>query len=267
MFSCTAGEAGETGSPEDIEVHVDRYGSDQQQHSLLFVPREATADGAVLFVHPGGWSHGTPRVYVHVGAFFAGMGYPTIVAGYRLAPEHRFPVQVHDIFGAYVSGKKTLAELGTPPGGVVVIGSSSGAHLASFLVYDRSRQVELSVDPSDLCGFVSVSGPLDLDACRNPYLNTLLDDLLICEGQRDEANPIRLVRGDERVPVLCIHGDADEIVELENSVSFVQRVREGNAAPADLYVERGGDHFQLAGGVFSGEGPSTMFLRSWLERL
>lgn len=267
MQSPAAGEDGGSGSPGHIEVHVDRYGTDEGQHSLLFVPPGPMADSGVLFVHPGGWSHGSPRVYGHVGAFFAGMGYPTIVAGYRLAPQHRFPAQVHDIFQAYASGRHTLGELGALPDGMVVIGSSSGAHIASFLVYDRSRQRELSVQHSDLRGFISVSGPLNLDVCRNPYLNSLLDDLLVCDGQRNEANPIRLVRGDEGVPVLCIHGEADDIVELDNSVSFVEKVRQHDETLADLYIERGGDHFQLAGGVFSGDRPATVHLRAWLENI
>lgn len=267
MLSLMAGQNGGDDSSNEAAVHVQQYGSDEQHHNLLFIPRKSAARNAILFVHPGGWSQGSSRVYAHVGGFFSSMGYPTIVAGYRLAPEHRFPAQVHDIFLAYTAGRRTLVELGVPSSGVVVIGSSSGAHIASFLVYDRSRQEEFCVDAGDLRGFVSISGPLNLDVCRNPYLNTLLSDLLVCDGQRDEANPIRLVQGDEGVPVLCIHGDRDDIVELENSSTFVDRVNEHDDSPADLCIERGGDHFQVAGGIFSGSIPSTAHLVSWLQSL
>jgi acetyl esterase/lipase len=84
-------------------------------------------DGPVIVLfHGGGWvvcSIGTHRV---LGGRLAGsVGGRTLVVGYRLAPEHPFPVPVQDCAAAY----RWLLDEGVDPARVAFVGDSAGGNL------------------------------------------------------------------------------------------------------------------------------------------
>jgi monoterpene epsilon-lactone hydrolase len=84
-------------------------------------------DGPViLFFHGGGWvvcSIGTHRV---LGGRLAGeVGGRTLVVGYRLAPEHPFPIPVQDCVAAY----RWLLDQGIDRRRIVFAGDSAGGNL------------------------------------------------------------------------------------------------------------------------------------------
>ena len=71
------------------------FGSHPRQY-ILFCQPEAPASKAaplVFFLHGGGWNSGTPHLFRFIGHFFARLGFPTALGGYRLVPAHRFPAQ------------------------------------------------------------------------------------------------------------------------------------------------------------------------------
>ena len=90
-------------------------------------PRAADVrDGAVLFLHGGGYTTGSPRTHRCLAAWLAfGSGVPVHVLDYRLAPEHPFPAALDDALAAY----EELAARGP----VVLAGDSAGGGLALAL--------------------------------------------------------------------------------------------------------------------------------------
>lgn len=149
---------------------------------------------------------------------------------------------------------------------VVAVGYSAGAHLAAMLVYDREQRGTRGLDGDLFSGLVSVSGPLDLSACRNHEMLDLLDKYIGDAIDIRNANPIEQVTGGEGVPVLCIHGDRDPVVEPECSSRFVDRVNRGNQGLASMLWVKGAGHFDL-GGVFTGAFAESGQMWAWLERL
>lgn len=89
----------------------------------------AVRDGAVLYLHGGGYTTGSPRTHRALGAWLARQcGVPVHVADYRLAPEHPFPAALHDALAVY----RELAARGP----VVVAGDSAGGGLALALALE-----------------------------------------------------------------------------------------------------------------------------------
>src|SRR5678815_2124812 len=55
------------------------------------------ADGALLYLHGGGYCIGSPRSHRHLAAAIAhAAGRPALLPDYRLAPEHPLPAAVDD---------------------------------------------------------------------------------------------------------------------------------------------------------------------------
>lgn len=100
--------------------------------SLNGVPCEwverADSDGlTVLLVHGGGFNSGSPRTHrQHAARLAEASGARVLLPDYALAPEEPFPAGLDDIVAVYAA----LAEQGTEPQDIVVLGDSSGAGLA-----------------------------------------------------------------------------------------------------------------------------------------
>ena len=93
----------------------------------------AVREGAVLYLHGGGYTTGSPRTHRTLGAWLARQcGVPVHVADYRLAPEYPFPAALHDALAVY----RELAARGP----VVVAGDSAGGGLALALALELREQ-------------------------------------------------------------------------------------------------------------------------------
>jgi fermentation-respiration switch protein FrsA (DUF1100 family) len=77
-----------------------------------------------------------------------------------------------------------------------------------------------------------------------------------------QADPVRYVRGDERVPVLAIHGERDLLVHPANSKSFVAKWEH----QAELYIATDSYHTDLTR-MFVEPLPATQRMLEWLARV
>ncbi len=91
----------------------------------------ARADSALLYCHGGGYQVGSTRSHRELMAGISrAAGCRVLGIDYRLAPEHRYPAQLHDALAAY----EWLAQ-GVRPDHIALAGDSAGAHLVlSMLV-------------------------------------------------------------------------------------------------------------------------------------
>ncbi len=255
-----------TGASRGVREERIRYGPHPQQYLLFFQPPPGAVPrrNMVFFLHGGGWRVGNPEAYRFVGRFCARLGFATAMPGYRLTLECRLREQMQDVYGAL----KTAMEIGRQrrlyQGRIIAGGQSAGGHLAGLLVYDRDGLARQGLRQELFSGFLAISSPLDFSVCRHPVLSWMIDDLAGGAVARDRVDPIRHVAGDEGIPVLCLHGERDQLVDVESSLSFVRRVNRSGQRLAEAVVVAGAHHLQPLR-LFWRDAPATGLLARWLQ--
>ena len=208
------------------------------------------ATRAVLYLHGGGYSVGSPRTHGALGAGIAlAAGAPVHVLDYRLSPEHPFPAALEDTLAAY----RALVESGIEPGRIAIAGDSSGAGLALA----AAMRLRDAGEPLP-AGLVSINGWLDI-TCTRPSIaaNARRDAGLrpawaadlgeAYRAGRDPRDPeISPVWGDlAGLPPIHIQVGGDDTL-LDDSLALAKRAKAAGVE-AELRVFEGMWHdFQLA---------------------
>lgn len=96
----------------------------------LAAPNDERKDGAVLYIHGGGYTCGSLDYAKGFASVLAGeCGIKTYCLAYRLAPENPFPAAVDDVFDAY----RYLLSSGVLPEKLILCGESAGGGLCYSL--------------------------------------------------------------------------------------------------------------------------------------
>jgi acetyl esterase/lipase len=174
----------------------------------------------------------------------------------------RYPVPVEDVLCALASAVATTAARGVQPGPIVVLGHSSGAHLAALAVLAVTDYSPTCRDPLVRpTALVGVAGPYDVSQLPD------LADALFGTSPEDDAttweagNPVRRAALRPEVPVLLLHGEQDEVVPPSFTTDFAARLRQGGHA-VSVELVPGADH----GSVFSSAVAGPIIAR-WLAGL
>lgn len=134
-------------------------------------PGGSTKDGAILYLHGGGYAICSPKTHRVITTRLAiDTGLPVLAPDYRLAPEHPFPAAFEDTLDAY----RLLLARGVPADRIIIAGDSSGGHLATALTCEACRTglpspagVVLFSPWVDLTGELARSAALRY---RDPYI-------------------------------------------------------------------------------------------------
>lgn len=90
------------------------------------------AQPTLVFAHGGGWCLGSAEVYDNpCRALAQATGCVVLSVDYRLAPEHRYPVPLHDVYDALCWAFENAQALGLDPKRLGVAGDSAGGNLAA----------------------------------------------------------------------------------------------------------------------------------------
>ena len=234
------------------------YGLDSApQHADLRTPSTNAPPGGypvIVFIHGGGWRSEWSKNYTEgfVEAL-AEQGFATWDLEFRRIGHHGggYPGTFEDIADGADHLKMVAKSYPLNLHEVVVVGHSSGGHLALWLA-GRSRLPESSalyrVDPLELRGVVSIAGVNDLElsyilGSRKDVLTLINAESLESGAPRfGETNPARLLPLD--VPQTLMIGDKDSQWRLK----MTERYAEKSIAAGDItkvVVVPGANHMDV----------------------
>lgn len=253
------------GRPELTE----RYGADRAQIADLWLPAGAGPHPVVVVLHGGFWRaaydrglgaplardlarHGFAAWNLEYRRLGAGGGWPTTLADVGAGIDH-----LAALAGSWPLDLGRVCAVGHSAGGQLAVWSAARPTLAAGLPGARP-QVRL-------VGAVAQAGVLDLaDAARDRLGAGAVADLL--GGSPDEvpdryacASPIR--RLPIGVPVLCVHGRADDTVPVGQSERYAHAAAQAGDSCALRLVD--GGHFSLLEPDSSGWAAVLTQLAAW----
>ncbi len=189
------------------------YGPESMQRLDVYSPGPQQGSAPVIvYVHGGGWTSGSKDLYRFVGETLAARGYVTVMAGYRLYPDVRFPTFVEDAAHAVAWTRAHAGEFGGDPQRIFLMGHSAGAHIVMLLALDAHYLHDAGIETSELGGVIGLSGPYDFLPFGSGFDHRVFDS----GGDPVLTQPIHFVRADAP-PVLLLYGSADRTVAPGNS--------------------------------------------------
>jgi acetyl esterase/lipase len=237
-----------TASPEKIPALVIlnvAYGNDPAQKMDLYLPAGRSADTTklIVMIHGGAWISGDKSDFTgsvpRIQQLFPGYAIANI--NYRLASivGNYFPVQENDVKAAvqFLIQKRNEYLFSEK---LVLFGGSAGGHLAALHAYKYTTPAVKVV--------VDFFGPTDLVALYDSYSAPSRAGLQLLLGGTPATNPTMYFNSSPvnfvtstSSPTIIIHGDADDVVPLEQSVILKNKLQLMNV-PHQLEIYPGMAH-------------------------
>jgi acetyl esterase/lipase len=243
------------------------YGGEERQLLDIYLPDDSAPDGlpVLIFLHGGRWRAG----YKEWNGFMAPMilGSPAILvsASYGLSPEHRFPVQLHDVLAAVGWVHAHIGEYGGAPDRLFLGGHSAGGHLSALATLRRDLHAAFGIPDGAIKGCFPMSGTMNFDlpdvrpgSEEEQIRNILLADL----AQAPEASPIRYVDGN-RVPFYLSFGEHDYPRVIASNRAMIAALGE-QPGTAHWIEYEGLDHFAVHLQLNDPVSPWYDVLRAWM---
>lgn len=136
------------------------YGADPKQ-ALDFWPAPAGAvrTALVIFIHGGGWAVGDKTTGTGLKAgHFNGKGHAFASLNYRLVPTATPADQARDTASAIAWLRGQSGKLGFDPNRIIVVGHSSGAHVAALVSADTDYLAAAGVPLNAIRGTILLDG-------------------------------------------------------------------------------------------------------------
>ena len=229
----------------DVVVEADLVYSDSSGQMLDIYRSPALTDASsqtkpvLIFFHGGGWQTGNKNQYAYVGGRLAAAGYIVVLPNTRLYPEARFPVFVEDAAEAVAWVQRNIASFGGDSSAIVLIGHSSGAHMAGLLAADQRYLESAGADYSSIRGFAGLAGPYDFEPQAEIYKR-----VFSTVDNYDEMQVSTFIDGTEP-PMLLAYGNEDKIVAPQN-IERLSLALEAKGVSFETKRYDGLDHVDLA---------------------
>lgn len=213
------------------------YGTDDRQKLDIYLPEKQARSKVVVFVYGGSWDSGSRSEYAFVGRALASRGFVTIIADYRLVPDHLYPAFVEDTAKATAWTHSHIREYGGDPENLYLVGHSAGAYNVMMIAL-APKFLEKEGKTTDIVkGVVGLSGPydflpLDVAATKAAFAET---------PNLSATQPVYWAGIGRKPPVFLATGDADETVVPRNTKSLARSLRRSGNFVEDVYYP-GIDH-------------------------
>lgn len=224
-------------------------GTDYELKCDIYQPIADEPRPIMLAIHGGAWTTGSKFAMFRHARILANRGYVVMALNYRLAPQHKWPAQIHDCKHAVRWIREHAAQYNADPERVYAFGYSAGGHLAAMLAttdkddgLEGESKAPYAKHSSRIQGLIAGGAPTEFS-----WIGETDTTLKYWLGQTKKkapeiyanASPITFLTKDDPAMVL-FHGSSDGLVPVSSPRRFVERCREANVA-ADL-LERGGGH-------------------------
>lgn len=206
-------------------------------HLDIIRPEGASALPVILVVHGGGWCLFDRKSAGAIPPMLARQKYVVVNCDYRLAPLHPYPAAVEDISVAVDWIVSHIGEYGGDAEHVGGIGFSSGGHLLALTATARMPLLKCAV---------SWGSPMDMrhHPVHWTHRGFPLAFLGTCQHEAPdlyrEASPVCHF-SPHVTPLLLIHGSADDVVPLSQSISAIETAQ-AVGADVELVILPGAGH-------------------------
>jgi acetyl esterase/lipase len=235
----------------------------------VFAPPEPNGAAAIICIS-GGWVSKHDNINPIFAAEFLKRGYTVFAVVHGSQPRYTIPECVSDIHRAVRYIKTHAKDFQIDPNRIGITGASAGGHLSLMLgcearegdpnakdpvdrVASRVQAVGCFFPPTDFLNYGKpgvkslglepnhkFKAPFDFreqDPATKLFMPVNLETReKICK----EMSPIYHVTADD-APTLILHGDADDLVPLQQSEIIVEKFKEAGV-PVELIVKKGADH-------------------------
>jgi monoterpene epsilon-lactone hydrolase len=216
---------------EDVAIRSGRLG---RRPAETLIPAGGDTGAAVLYLHGGGFTTGSPVTHRALASHLAAASGATVhVLDYRLAPEHPFPAALDDVLAAY----RELLDRGATPARTAIAGDSAGGWLA----LTAALRLRDAGDPAPAAlGLISPWLDLLGTAWPDDRTDAMLRPSWLRRCARDfgggtdpgaaELSPLEADL--TALPPITMHVGSEEIL-LDDAVRLAQRARAAGV-PVDL---------------------------------
>lgn len=211
-------------------------------------PEDSENPMLLVFIHGGYWMESDDQYQIGttIGKVFQNQGIVVASVRYRLSPTHKHPTHVKDVAAAIAFLYKHASEYGFDRERIILIGHSSGAHIAALLALDPQYLGEYKLVPQEtLAGVIAISGIYDVRPEAAPtkrharwYSTVFGDD----PTDRITASPITHV-ANESPPFLILAGDKDFLGIAEGSKKFGEALLAAGHSDTKWQILAGQNHF------------------------
>jgi acetyl esterase/lipase len=265
-----ARSADETGftHKEDV-IYGHKYGTALTMD--VFTPKQGPNGAAVIFAVSGGFFSSRQMISFTYCSEFLKRGYTVFAVMHGSQPKYTIPEIIEDMNRAVRFIRYHAADYGIDPNRIGITGASAGGHLSLMMgaagndgdpkardpvdgVSSRVQAVACFFPPSDVMNYgekgVEALGTGRLSGFKAPFDFEELDPktrafvrITDPEKRREigrRISPVNHVTA-SAAPTLIIHGDADQLVPIQQAEVFIAKLKEVGV-PCKLVVKPGASH-------------------------
>lgn len=242
----------------------------------LYLPTKVVFDKSpvLLYLHGGAWIRGS-KTAINFNRFNGAVntlrekGYTIVAADYSLAGKTKqvFPESIYDVYDAIEWIKDNSSKYNLDTTNLGLLGESAGAHIAMMAAFPAKTLQPEKYKKTDFNYLIDVYGPNDLtDVYHGKALETIdatlrkvskifgsefnikeyvfgfdpSKDSVRTNELLQKFSPINII-AEDKIPVLIIHGNADQIVPVKQSITLQQKM-DDLKIPNELHVLDSVDH-------------------------
>jgi acetyl esterase/lipase len=248
------------GYTSQIDVVYVTVGKWNGRMDLYTNPKSAAPTPVIINIHGGGWNHGVKESQTGYGSFFKN-GYAVANVEYRLVDVAKAPGAIEDVRCALIYLYTHAKELNIDTDKIVVMGGSSGGHLALMAGllannknFDTNCSYEGEIKVAAIINKYGVADLVPLSAWKSAR-NWLGDGINNPKFVKSVSPLYKVTKNSP--PVYIVHGDADPIVPYNQSVALYEKLKESNVKTKILTIKEGGH------GKFTEEEKSVLNKDMW----
>ncbi len=213
----------------------------------VFYPDTAQNGAAVVYMISGGWfSRWTePQNRVPGYQYLLDEGYTVFAVHHGSAPRYYVPEAYADVSRALRHIRMHANSYGIDADRLGVTGASAGGHLSLMIGLNADEGDPSAEDPvlqhsNAVAAVVAYFPPVDLRQMTGP--NERFPALNFPRERAAGISPVLLADVDDP-PVLLIHGDADELVNISHSVAMYEALQQAGVVSGFITIPGAGHGF------------------------